>query len=82
MIDRANHYLDITGELCPLTFVKTKLLLERMQPGETLELRLTGGEPIRNVPRSVSELGHLILSMTAEEGQGPTGIHRLWLRKV
>ena len=76
------HYLDITGELCPLTFVKTKLLIERMQSGDTLEVRLTGVEPIRNVPRSVAELGHVILSLEPEPGQGVSGIHRLRLRKA
>jgi hypothetical protein len=25
--------IDITKEICPLTFVKTKLIIEKMQPG-------------------------------------------------
>ncbi|MEQ9175883.1 MAG: sulfurtransferase TusA family protein, partial [Alphaproteobacteria bacterium] len=32
----ADHFLDITGETCPLTFVKTKLALERARPGDRL----------------------------------------------
>lgn len=76
-----NHYLDITGEVCPLTFVKTKLILEKMQPGETLEVRLQGAEPLRNVPRSVTELGHEVMSFVAEDGEGVQGIHRLRIRK-
>lgn len=82
MTDKAKHFLDITAEFCPLTFVKTKLLLEKMQSGETLEVRLKGAEPIRNVPKSVAELGHVILSLEAEDGEDPTGVHRLWLRKL
>ena len=82
MNDIANYYLDITGEVCPLTFVKTKLAIEKMLSGEILEVRLGGDEPIRNVPRSVHELGHVILSLSPEAGQGPTGIHRLRLRKA
>ncbi|MDP6884736.1 MAG: sulfurtransferase TusA family protein, partial [Rhodospirillales bacterium] len=35
-------FLDITQEVCPLTFVKTKLLLERMAPGQTAAVRLGG----------------------------------------
>jgi TusA-related sulfurtransferase len=80
--DTINHHLDITGELCPLTFVKTKLLIERMQSGETLDVRLKGVEPIRNVPRSVAELGHAILSITAEPGESAAGIHHLIIKKI
>jgi TusA-related sulfurtransferase len=62
-----NHVLDITREVCPLTFVKTKLLLERMAPGETAEIRLKGAEPVENVPRSVREHGHDVLSLKRED---------------
>lgn len=81
MTDKANYYLDITREVCPMTFVKTKLLIEKMLSGEVLEVRLCGQEPLRNVPRSVRELGHAILSLAAEGGEGATGVHRLVLRK-
>ncbi|MEQ8195888.1 MAG: sulfurtransferase TusA family protein, partial [Rhodospirillales bacterium] len=53
--------LDITGEVCPLTFVKTKLLIERMAPGQIAEIRLRGAEPLENVPRSLGDLGHAVL---------------------
>lgn len=74
----ADYVLDITREVCPLTFVKTKLLLERMATGETAEIRLTGAEPVENVPRSVREHGHEILSMEIESG---TAITVLRIRK-
>ena len=64
-----------------MTFVRTKLLIEKMQPGEVLEVRLAGAEPLRNVPRSAAELGHAILSLEAEPGEGPLGVHRLRLQK-
>lgn len=80
--DKPKHTLDITGEICPLTFVKTKLLIEKINGGETVEVRLKGAEPLRNVPKSVKELGHVILSLTAEPGEGPEGVHRLLLRKT
>ena len=82
MSNLANHYLDITAEICPLTFVRTKLIIEKMKPGEVLEVRLQGAEPLRNVPRSVTELGHAILSMQPEPGQGTAGVHRLILQKA
>ena len=77
MTETPNYSLDITNEVCPMTFVKTKLLVERMAPGEVMEVRLKGTEPLGNVPRSLAELGHEIVSLTPEPGEGSTGIHRL-----
>lgn len=51
------YYLDITADRCPMTFVKTRLMLDKMQVGEMLEVRLKGEEPLRNVPRSAKEIG-------------------------
>ena len=50
--------LDVTGLRCPLTWVKTKLALERMAPGERLDVRCAEGEALENVPRSAREAGH------------------------
>ncbi|KAA0580302.1 sulfurtransferase TusA family protein [Azospirillum sp. B21] len=74
-------FLDITSQVCPLTFVKTKLMVERMDAGQTLEVRLNAGEPLENVPRSLMELGHSILSVHPERLDGPEGVHRLIVRK-
>jgi TusA-related sulfurtransferase len=62
-VRRSDYELDITGEVCPMTFVRTKLLLERMAPGETATIRLRGGEPLDNVPRAVRDHGHELLSL-------------------
>lgn len=62
----ADYVLDITRDVCPLTFVKTKLLLERMRAGQTAEIRLKGAEPLENVPRSVREHGHEVVSLTPD----------------
>ncbi len=59
----ADQTIDITGEVCPMTFVRTKLRLERMRPGEILSVRLRGEEPLRNVPRSARDEGHIILGI-------------------
>jgi len=77
-----DFHLDITPEVCPLTFVKTKLLIERMAPGQVLEVRLKGTEPLENVPRSVREQGHTVLALEPEgPGTGPDTVHRLLIRK-
>jgi len=55
--------IDITAEVCPMTYVRTKLALERVGPGAQLEILLRGDEPLRNVPRSAREEGHQVVSL-------------------
>jgi len=58
---QADAELDLRGVICPYNFVKTKLKLETMGAGQVLAVILDDGEPIRNVPRSVSDDGHTVL---------------------
>ena len=53
--NRIIHVLDIRNDVCPLTFVKTRLLIERMGVGDVAAVLLRGEEPIQNVPASVTE---------------------------
>ncbi len=53
--------LDITKEHCPMTFVKTKIELSKLQSGDQLVVLLTEGEPLENVPKSASEQGFKVL---------------------
>ncbi|MFY2557474.1 sulfurtransferase TusA family protein [Corallococcus terminator] len=69
--------LDITREVCPMTYVRTKLKLEALEPGALLEVWLRGNEPLKNVPRSAREEGHEVVSLEPRED----GTHRLVLRK-
>ncbi|MCK8502231.1 MULTISPECIES: sulfurtransferase TusA family protein [Myxococcus] len=69
--------LDITREVCPMTYVRTKLRLESLEPGALLEVFLRGAEPLKNVPRSAREEGHEVVSLEARDD----GTHRLVLRK-
>lgn len=57
----ADSSLDITTETCPMTFVRTRLMLDRMAEGQTLLVRLRGEEPRANVPRTALEQGHALL---------------------
>jgi TusA-related sulfurtransferase len=70
--------LDITSDLCPMTFVRTRLALDRLRPGQLLLVRLKGEEPARNVPRSVTELGHELLDMKTDA----SGISHLLIRRA
>lgn len=68
--------LDLRGVICPYNFVKTKLRLDTMLPGEILAVLLDDGEPIRNVPRSVENEGHTVLSRELEGAY-----HRVCIQK-
>ena len=82
-IPKADHFIDITDHVCPMTFVHTKLEIEKMAPGEVLEVRLKGAEPLDNVPRNTSRMGHEILSLKPEtENTDPSAPHLLRIRKV
>ncbi len=73
----ADLQLDITADTCPMTFVRTRLALDRMAPGAILQLRLRGEEPRRNVPRTATEQGHAVLSEVPQ----PDGTTLLRIRK-
>jgi TusA-related sulfurtransferase len=60
-----------------MTFVKTKIELSRLQPGDTLEVLLSEGEPLDNVPRNAREQGYNVLSVEHVEGT----THKVTIRK-
>lgn len=59
--------LDLRGVICPYNFVKTKLKLESLEIGDQLRVLLDEGEPIRNVPQSITNEGHQILKQEQVE---------------
>ena len=52
--------LDITPYTCPMTWVRTKLALEGLRPGDVLDVCCRPGEALENVPRSAREAGHAV----------------------
>jgi sulfite reductase (ferredoxin) len=55
--------LDLRGTPCPINYVKAKLFLEGIEPGDVVDILLDDGEPIANVPPSLENDGHKILEM-------------------
>lgn len=55
--------LDLKGEVCPYTFVKSKLALEEMESGWVLRVIVDNPGSAANVPRSLSSEGHRILDV-------------------
>jgi TusA-related sulfurtransferase len=50
--------MDLRGTPCPINFVRTKLRLEQMPPGALLEVWLDAGEPVEQVPDSLTMAGY------------------------
>jgi TusA-related sulfurtransferase len=69
--------LDITKDHCPMTFVKAKLKLEQLEEGDILEILLTSGEPLENVPRTCAEQGFQVLETTHVKDN----IHKVVVKK-
>jgi len=66
-----------------MTFVRTKLMLESMKNGETVLILLHGEEPLKNVPRNLTDHGEEIVLFENIAGDGdPLGVHRLLVRKT
>lgn len=51
-----------------MTFVKVKIELSRLQSGDILEVLLSEGEPLDNVPRNAKEQGYNVLGVEHVEG--------------
>lgn len=75
---KPHDFIDITSDTCPMTFVKTKLRLEKLAGGEILEVLLNNGEPLKNVPLSAEELGHIVMSVETDMTEGTS---RLLIQK-
>ena len=58
---------DFRGVACPMNFVKTKIELSSLKSGDFLEIWLDDGQPIQNVPGSVRNEGHEVVSV-AQDG--------------
>ena len=70
--------LDITSEVCPMTFVRTRLALDRLPPDTLLRVRLRGAEPRRSVPENAASLGHSVVDLLDQ----PDGTTEVLLRRA
>jgi TusA-related sulfurtransferase len=75
--ERVDEELHLHGEVCPYTFVKSKLALEDMQPGQILRVIVDNPESAENVPRSLANEGNEVLSV----GQAGGGSWSILVRK-
>lgn len=71
------HILDLRGVACPMNFVKARLFLDKISPGEVVKLYLDEGEPVESVSSSMKAEGHEVFDVAKEDG----GHFRLFVRK-
>ncbi|WP_457622790.1 sulfurtransferase TusA family protein [Persephonella sp.] len=60
---KVDRELDLRGEVCPFTFVKSKLIIEQMEPGQVLKVILDYKPSVENVPKSMREEGQEVLEV-------------------
>lgn len=69
--------LDLRGEVCPYTFVRTRLQLEALELGTCLDVLVDHEPATRNVPRSARDWGQDVDSVAEVE----PGVWRIRLIK-
>jgi len=60
---KVDKTIDLKGQVCPYTFVRSKLAIEKMQLGEVLEVILDHKPAVENVPRSMENEGQKVLKI-------------------
>ena len=61
---RVDEELDLKGEVCPYTFVKSKLALEELEAGQVLRVIVDNQSSADNVPRSLANEGQKVLGVS------------------
>lgn len=77
-MSQENHFLDLRGVACPMNFVKTKLYMDKMPVGHSVQVLLDDGEPVDSVSESITAEGHEITS----KKQQAEGHYCLLIRKA
>ncbi|MFW5995247.1 MAG: sulfurtransferase TusA family protein [Spirochaetia bacterium] len=62
-----DQVLNLENEVCPYTFVKSKLALEKLETGQVLQIHLGNSESASNVPRSIDLEGHEVVNVEKPE---------------
>lgn len=60
---KADKKLDIRGEVCPYTLVKSKLAIEDIEVGQVLEIILDYPEAADSIPKAMLNYGNSVLKV-------------------
>ena len=58
---------DITKYPCPILFVKAKILLENLVPGQKVILRFKGKDAAKSLPKTLEEDGFKVTNLLLKE---------------
>lgn len=72
----ATETLDTSGLLCPLPVYKASMVLNRLAPGEVLELVCTDPGSLEDIPALVRQRGDVLAATEAGDGT-----QRFWIEK-
>lgn len=78
-LPKPDRVIDLHGDVCPITFAKTKIALEEMEIGQILLVLLDYEPAHRNVPRSAAMYGDEVLAVQAT---GPSSWEVLVRKRV
>ncbi len=73
---RADHQLDISGELLPVSLARCKSTLTQMPAGAVLEIRLGDRDTLEDLQMIVERAGDQVLAWENREDY-----YALWVRK-
>ncbi len=59
-----SNSIDIRGVSCPYTFIKSKLMLEKLNQGDTLDIILNNETALNNLPKAFQYQGQEIIEVT------------------
>jgi TusA-related sulfurtransferase len=60
---KVDKKLDIRGEVCPYTLVKSKLGVESIEVGQVIEILLDYPEASGSIPKAMLNYGHSVLKV-------------------
>jgi len=60
---KVDKRLDIRGEVCPYTLVKSKLAIEDIEVGQVLEIILDYPEAADSIPKAMLNYGNSVLKV-------------------
>ena len=63
-LTKVDRQINLKGEVCPYTFVKSMLTLEEMEEGQVLQVIVDHLPAVENVPRSLTNEGYEILGVS------------------
>ncbi len=73
--------LDLRGTPCPLNFIRARLALETITPGDWLQVDLDAGEPQRMVAEGLAADGHRVEAVQPARPEFPAAVVRLLIRR-